>query len=199
MGERHPDRNLRSTVRETRGRSRPEPGVLCWNCRRLTPFEEDRCQFCDAAFAGSTGGAFATSRLGDRPVRPPPPRPPLPSRSLADLVADLRKVHDVAGDRPSPSRDEHADSGHLFQCPSCGRFVSEKATVCACGVKFATSATTFTCPECDSVVPALEDSCPVCHVRFEDDLPRLTYACPRCGAQVTEEATRCSCGVWFEA
>lgn len=190
------ERHRAEAVRETRGDTRPEPGVLCWNCRRLTPFQEDRCQSCGAAFAGSTGGAFATSLIGDR--KPPRRRePPSPSRTLADLISDLQRVHDVAREK---RKDQEAAAGthDLFQCPSCGRFVSESASGCLCGVRFATSATTFACPECDSIIPALDDECPVCHVQFADDLPRVTYACPRCGSHVSADAAHCACGVWFE-
>jgi len=189
------ERHRSGAVRETRGDARPEPGVLCWNCRCLTPFQEERCQSCGAAFAGNTGGAFATSLIGDRgTVRRR--EPPAPSRTLADLISDLQRVHDVARDKLK--ENESAGGGDLFQCPSCGRFVSETASGCLCGVKFATSATTFACPECDSIIPALEDQCPVCHVQFADDLPRVTYACPRCGSHVSADAARCACGVWFE-
>lgn len=186
----------RESVREVRDAERPEPGILCWNCRRLTPFDHDRCQFCDAAFAGSTGGVYATSRLRD-PARKPA-APPEPSRSLADLLADIQRVHDIAPRRPAPALRQEDASPLLFQCPSCGRFVSERASECLCGVRFAPEVPTFPCPECDSHVPELEDACPVCGVRFEPDAAPVAYSCPRCGAVVAADAVRCACGVWFE-
>jgi len=194
MGPRPSDRGL---LREASGSQRPEPGILCWNCRKLTPFHEDRCQFCGAAFAGSTGGEYAMSRLVDRPARRPPTPPADVSRTLSDLLADIQKVHDVAT-RPSPLLREADTSVVLFQCPSCGRFVSERATACVCGTRFAAHAPTFACPECDSRVPELEDACPVCGTRFEPERPEVSYSCPKCGVLVAADAIRCACGVWFE-
>jgi rubrerythrin len=181
-------------IHETDSKERPAPGVLCWNCRRLTPYEDDRCRHCDAAFGGSTGGEYATSRLRDPRSPPRPPRTEL-SRSLADLLRDLGRVHDVSAllrEGPPEGPDEA-----LFQCPSCGRIVAEDARSCACGVRFTASEATFPCPECDSRVPALDDACPVCGTRFED-VPHVSYSCPRCGAPVAADALRCACGVWFE-
>src|SRR3972149_2936300 len=187
----------RSAVREAEGSARPEPGILCWNCRRLTPFERDRCQSCGAAFAGSTGGMYATSRLqASSPVFPSPA--PDPSRTLADLLADIQRVHDVSSRRPRPALPGTGESVVLFQCPSCGRFVSDKASECSCGVKFSLETPTFACPECDSLVPELEDACPVCGVRFEDARSLVSYSCPKCGVLVAADAVRCACGVWFE-
>lgn len=186
-----------SFVKETPGARRPEPGVLCWNCRSLTPYEEDECQSCGAAFGGSTGGAYATTRTGERPrIREPPPKPEK-MRSLADLLKDLGRVHDVSA-RVAEIRIAEADVPTLFQCPSCGRFVGEQATSCACGVRFSESSGTFPCPECDAVVPLLDDECPVCGVHFDEDVPHVSYACPRCGTPVSADALRCTCGVWFE-
>jgi len=189
-------------VRETQTAQRPSPGVLCWNCRKLTPFEEDRCRFCGAAFAGGTGGMYATSRVGERkPLRPPEP-PARPSRSLSDLISDLRRVHDVSvADREPLGRragtPSAGESVTLFQCPSCGRFVSEQATTCACGVKFASTPDIAPCPECGSHIPALEDACPVCGFGLETG-PKFRYSCPNCGLEVSVDAVRCACGVWFE-
>src|SRR5439155_7710780 len=44
------------------------PRILCWKCRKLTPFELDRCEHCGSAFAGGTGGVYANERK-------PRPRP----------------------------------------------------------------------------------------------------------------------------
>lgn len=199
MGFQH---GQQESVRETQSMERPSPGILCWNCRRLTPFEETRCQYCGAAFAGSTGGVYATSRVGEvRPPRPPEP-PTKPRRTLADLVADLQRVHDVARsiEEAQPPKERRAtprESVTLFQCPSCGRFVSESAEACACGVKFATTPDSFPCPECGSHVPTLEDACPVCGVTLGDG-PKMHYSCPNCGVEVASDTIRCGCGVWFE-
>src|SRR5438094_3916953 len=38
------------------------PRILCWKCRKLTPFELDRCEHCGSAFAGSTGGVYGSDR-----------------------------------------------------------------------------------------------------------------------------------------
>ncbi len=184
-----------ASIRETANGRRPEPGILCWNCRKLTPFEEDRCQSCGAAFAGGTGGAYATSRIG-KSTSTPPPVEPRPSRNLADLVADLQRVQDVSSSLVA--RLESGPSASLFQCPSCGRFVAEDAASCTCGVRFASSEDTFPCPECDARVPSLEEECPVCGVHFQEASSRITYTCPKCGNHVAADAIRCACGVWFE-
>ncbi len=92
-------------------------------------------------------------------------------------------------------------SVRLYQCPSCGRFVSEQSTECVCGVGFAPmSAVTFSCPECASRVPSDVDACPVCGRGFgpSGGGSEYVYACPRCGVHVTSDAVRCSCGAWFE-
>ncbi|HKZ98669.1 MAG TPA: hypothetical protein VJ326_03650 [Thermoplasmata archaeon] len=186
-----------SFVRELQHARRPEPGVLCWNCRRLTPYEEDRCQSCGAAFGGSTGGAYATARgaqtSGSRESSGSPPK----MRSLTDLIRDLGRVHDVS-QRTAGTRAVEERPPTLFQCPSCGRFVGEHATSCACGVRFSETSGTFACPECDALVPVLDDACPVCGVHFDEDAPHMSYACPRCGTPVSADALRCTCGVWFE-
>ena len=177
------------------------PRILCWNCRKLTPFELDRCQHCGSAFAGSTGGAYGSSRKGT-PRSVNASREALQSsrRSLTQIYDDLRRIHDLSVAPMDRPRDKEA-SLHLFQCPSCGRYVSEAATECACGVRFAPNTDlTFSCPECDSHLPGTENSCPVCGVEFELDAraTNVAYACPRCGANVSSDAVRCSCGVWFE-
>jgi len=183
-------------VRETRSTDRPAPGILCWSCRRMTPYSEDRCQNCGAAFAGGTGGEYSISRISTAPRR----RTPLetsatPSRTLADLLRDLGRVHDISTSVQRLQLDPAQTT--MFQCPSCGRFVEEDARSCACGVRFAASEATFPCPECDSRVPTLDRACPVCGVRFEES-PHLSYSCPRCGSPVSSDALRCACGVWFE-
>src|SRR2546426_440338 len=51
------------------------PRILCWKCRKLTPFELDRCEHCGSPFAGSTGGVYG----GDRKSRPRATSTPKPS------------------------------------------------------------------------------------------------------------------------
>ena len=188
-----------SPPRDGRESAHGAPRILCWNCRKLTPFELDRCQHCGTAFAGSTGGAYGSGRAGFRSIPVPKAEPPAPPRSLAELLADLQKIHDVSEEiapRPSPAQEETME---LFQCPACGRFVSEEATSCACGVRFAASTSaTSACPECGSLVPILEDDCPVCGVEFEPGAEDVAYACPRCGTHVALDAVQCTCGTWFE-
>ena len=177
------------------------PRILCWNCRKLTPFELDRCQHCGSAFAGGTGGAYGPGRSGkSRSASASREALQLSKRSLTQIYDDLRHIHDVSDPPPGRPREKEV-SLHLFQCPSCGRFVSESASECVCGVRFAPNTdVTFTCPECESHVPGTANACPVCGVEFELDARTTTvaYACPRCSANVSSEAVRCSCGVWFE-
>lgn len=197
--------------------SQREPQILCWSCKELTPFQEDRCVHCGAPFAGSTGGTYAAAPKARIPPSRPPPRPaprsggaplrsqasaptraatPDPKRSLHQLVDDMQRVHDVS--RPRDWDLEDGATATLFQCPSCGRFVSESAASCICGVRFADAPATFACPECAARVPVLDDECPLCHVRFAPEpRTRLAYQCPRCGAEVDEDATRCGCGARF--
>lgn len=179
------------------------PRILCWKCRRLTSFELDRCEHCGSAFAGSTGGAYRSPRkLTSSSSRPVEPQPAIRSRSLREIVEDLSRVRDLADSPREPPRDDGEVSLLLYQCPSCGRFVSQSAEECACGVRFAAGdELTFQCPECGSMVPSDEAGCPVCHVEFRAASlqDHLIYSCPRCGAQVDSEAVRCSCGVRFEA
>ncbi|MGQ0797556.1 MAG: hypothetical protein ACT4OI_06830 [Methanobacteriota archaeon] len=190
-------RGATSTIRPMGPRSSAAPGILCWSCRQLTPYEEERCQHCGAAFGGSTGGVYGagpTRGPAPSPLRPSPPRPET-SRTLTNLLQDLGRIHDVSA--MLQKLGAPAKETTLFQCPSCGRVVAEDARSCACGVRFAASEATFSCPECDSRVPALEDACPVCGIRFEA-APQISYSCPKCGTPVAADALRCACGVWFE-
>lgn len=175
--------------------------ILCWNCHKLTPFELDRCEHCGSAFAGSTGGAFGSGRVAaDRTGTAPKAARKPPKRTLAEIVEDLQQVHEVSPSGRGRPREGEL-SARLYQCPSCGRFVSEQATECVCGVRFAPmSAVTFVCPQCASRVPSEVNACPVCGVGFESSSGSsgYVYACPRCGVHVASDAIRCSCGVWFE-
>lgn len=192
----HLNREGAGGVREaTRGEVR-SPRILCWNCRKLTPFESDRCEHCGARFAGGTGGVYAHSRtVSARVPQAPPDDEELAEarRSLVQLFEDLQRVHDVSGShRYDEVREEETIT--IFQCPACGRFVSEDATDCACGVRFA-GAANAACPRCGASVPAGSGLCPMCS-RSE---PEVAYACPVCGAEVSEDASRCVCGARFEA
>ena len=136
-----------SGVREAIPGETRTPRILCWNCKKLTPFHEERCEFCGARFAGGTGGVYRPSR---------PTVPAIPSddqelvearRSLLQLFEDLQRVHDVSSNHHyDPVRDEETIT--LFQCPSCGRFVARDASECACGVRFASDHDFSVCPEC---------------------------------------------------
>jgi predicted amidophosphoribosyltransferase len=171
------------------------PQILCWRCRKLTSFEVDSCEHCGSPFAGSTGGVYGSGRLF-RDERPRSPRKPgRRARSLAEIVEDLRRIRELSEAARGPSRSE-AGILYQYQCPSCARPVSEQATSCTCGVRFAA---TFECPECASSVPSGRDACPVCGIDFR--ATGLTsghvYLCPRCGVQVSGDAPRCSCGARF--
>src|SRR6266581_4130417 len=48
----------------------PMPRILCWKCRKLTPFELDHCQHCGSAFAAGTGGAYGSGRSVNSRVGP---------------------------------------------------------------------------------------------------------------------------------
>ncbi len=178
------------------------PRILCWKCRKLTPFELDHCQYCGSAFAGSTGGAYGSGRVAtSRTLQVPKADPEPPRRTLAQIFEDLQRVHDVSGNTRKGRPRGKQVSLNLYQCPACGRFVSEQARDCVCGVRFAADGpSTRTCPECGSHVPSDTDACPVCSVRFDPGLDSgtIVYVCPRCGSHVTSDAVRCSCGVWFE-
>jgi len=177
------------------------PRILCWKCRKLTPFELDRCEHCGSAFAGSTGGVYASDRKS-RPrtasttkISSAPPK-----RTLLEIVEDLRHVNEGTTSVRGRPREKEL-SVRLYQCPTCGRFVSEQSTECVCGVRFAPmSSVTFSCPDCGSRVPSDVDACPVCSRGFTPSggASDYVYACPRCGVHVTSDAVRCSCGAWFE-
>jgi RNA polymerase subunit RPABC4/transcription elongation factor Spt4 len=185
------------------------PKILCWNCRKLTSFEVDRCEHCGSAFAGSTGGAYGTGRTSNsrtssrstgRATSGSKPPPASRKRSLAEIYEDLAHVRDLSASTRGRPREKDV-SMRLYQCPACGRFVSEQSTECVCGVRFAPmSAVTFACPECASRIPSEADACPVCGVGFAPSSPGggYVYACPRCGVHVAGDAVRCSCGAWFE-
>ena len=184
-------------VREALVDSERTPRILCWNCRKLTPFREERCEFCGARFAGSTGGVYATRRITVASV------PSVPSddeelvearRSLLQLFDDLQRVHDVSSARHyDPVRD--AETITLFQCPSCGRFVGEDAVDCLCGVRFASEDSVSRCPDCGASLDTPGAACPSCASRPHSE---VLYACPLCGAEVSADAVRCACGARFE-
>lgn len=183
-------------VREAVPSNPRAPRILCWNCKKLTPFYEDRCEFCGSRFAGSTGGMYATPSLPkvskeDRDLAEA-------RRTLLQLFEDLQRVHDVSS-RRHYDPETREESVTLFQCPACGRFVSEEAASCVCGVRFASESETFACPECGSRVPSRDELCPVCRTRFGAAGSSLAYECPRCGAEVSADAARCACGARFES
>ncbi len=187
-------------IREAHPEETRSPRVLCWNCKKLTPFHEERCEFCGARFAGSTGGAYGsfrtvTARVPE--VRSDDEELADARRSLLRLFEDLQRVHDVSSShRYDAAREEETIT--LFQCPSCGRFVAEDALDCACGVRFATDASESVCPECGSHIPGGAATCPVCAQRLASGRSEIAYVCPLCGAEVSEDAVRCSCGARFE-
>lgn len=178
------------------------PQILCWNCRELTSFEVEQCEHCGSAFAGGTGGAYRGGRIpADRSVTASKKSVEPRTRSLSEIVSDLRHIRDLA-DPPRPPARRKADSLQAYQCPSCGRLVSESATACMCGVRFSSSAgseVTFLCPECGASVPSAADLCPLCRVEFHGAgaAGDYVYACPRCGTHVASDAFRCSCGARF--
>src|SRR2546430_5226183 len=113
------------------------PRILCWKCRKLTPFELDRCEHCGSAFAGSTGGVYGS----DRKSRPRATSTPKPSsgprkRTLLEIVEDLHHVNEGTTSVRGRPREKEL-SVRLYQCPTCGRFVSEQSTECVCGVGLA--------------------------------------------------------------
>src|SRR3989449_33585 len=115
------------------------PRILCWKCRKLTPFELDRCEHCGSAFAGGTGGAYGSDRksrsrtMSTTKISSTPPK-----RTLLEIVEDLRHVNDATTSVRGRPREKEL-SVRLYQCPTCGRFVSEQSTECVCGVGFAPS------------------------------------------------------------
>ncbi len=200
------------------------PRILCWNCKKLTPFYEDRCVSCGSRFAGSTGGVYAARPASKSAAKAkstgaaksaPTGKPPIASkpravpaaasdetelaearRTLIQLFEDLQRVHDVSSRRQYDPRT-HEESVTLFQCPACGRFVSEDAASCVCGVRFASASETATCPECGSLVPSRDTVCPVCRSHLTGSRSDVMYQCPRCGTEVAEDAPRCACGARF--
>lgn len=185
-----------ATARGIRTGGTPEPRILCWNCRRFMRYDEDRCGSCGAVHGGSTGGAYAAGRVTAKEGPKLSDDVKASARSLANLLKDLDRVRDVSAKVAALRSPE--GSASLFQCPSCGRFVAEHATSCACGVRFSESPGTFPCPGCDALVPILEDECPVCGFLFDEEPVEVNYSCPRCGTPVSADAVRCICGVWFE-
>jgi hypothetical protein len=182
------DRNLK-TLSAT-------PQILCWRCRNLTSFEVDQCEHCGSPFAGNTGGVYASGRFRRDESVPASKKTGRRTRSLAEIVEDLRRIRDLTESFEEPSRREKGFQ-YLYQCPACTRYVSQRATACACGVRFAV---TFECPECASSVPSGRDACPVCGVNFRTgggSAGSTLYMCPRCGAHVAADAFRCSCGARF--
>ncbi len=124
-------------------------------------------------------------------------------RNLTQIFEDLQRVREIdgpsRGQRKAPPRGKEVFV-ELYQCPACGRIVSEEATDCECGVRFGEPTTlTFACPECGSTMPSGSGGCPVCGVTFgpSGDLDVFVYSCPRCGSRVASDQARCSCGVWF--
>lgn len=176
------------------------PRILCWNCRKLTPFEVDRCEHCGSPFAGATGGAYRSGTLPRSRTSPRGPSRPDSKRSISQIVEDIQHIHEIGGSLTRADTDDE-ESAPLYQCPSCSRFVSSHATDCVCGVRFAMAPVeSFACPECECRVPLDADVCPVCRVGFEsgEGSAEGTYACARCGVHVTADAVRCGCGAWFE-
>ncbi|HYM40525.1 MAG TPA: hypothetical protein VEY12_10385 [Thermoplasmata archaeon] len=188
-------------IREAETREERTPRILCWKCKKLTPFHEERCEYCGARFAGSTGGVYSSRRITVASV------PSVPSddeelaaarRSLLQLFEDLQRVHDVSSERRyDPVRD--AETITLFQCPTCGRFVSHDADECVCGVRFAAEPTVAVCPDCGAPLPAQDAACSACRAAGREPASDVSYACPLCGAEVTADAVRCVCGARFEA
>jgi predicted RNA-binding Zn-ribbon protein involved in translation (DUF1610 family) len=185
-------------IREAIGDEARSPRILCWNCRRLTPFHQERCEYCGARFAGSTGGVYASARSSVPSAPSDDEELAEARRSLIQLFEDLQRVHDVSSAHHyDPVRDQ--DTITLFQCPSCGRFVAEAATECLCGVRFAEESALAECPQCGAHLSGPTDVCPICRGRMDEPASDVAYACPICGAEVSADAERCSCGARFEA
>lgn len=197
----HVSREEVGGIREAMRADARAPRILCWNCKKLTPFQEERCEHCGARFAGSTGGMYGRTHTVNARV------PEVSSddaelaearRSLIQLFEDLQRVHDVSSTHHySAPHDEETIT--LFQCPSCGRFVAEDATTCACGVQFAAESGESVCPECGSHIPGGAAACPVCAHERRASASQTVYACPLCGTEVSEAAVQCVCGARFEA
>lgn len=185
-------------VQQALSKNARSPRILCWKCKRLTPFSEDRCEFCGARFAGGTGGVYRTSKASVPTVPTSDRELTAARRSLLQLFDDLQRVHDVSSSvHYDPVRGEETIT--LFQCPSCGRFVAQDATECACGVRFAPSRDESVCPGCGAHLAGGHGPCPVCHARPGEAASEIAYACPLCGAEVSADAVRCTCGARFEA
>src|SRR3989442_14573211 len=72
------------------------PRIICWKCRKLTPFELDQCEHCGSAFAGGTGGVYGSDRKSrSRTTSAPKAASASPKRSLLEIVEDLRHVSDA--------------------------------------------------------------------------------------------------------
>ena len=193
----------RRGIREATGPERPSPGILCWNCRTLTPFPSGACKWCGAAFAGVHGGAYG-DQIPEITVRAPVSSPAaargLP-KNLKPIVRRLGIGESASEPRPveratAPSRVSTPPRQSLAaDCPVCGRPSAPGARRCQCGALFGDAPTTFNCAECGSVLPMQADHCFVCGVAFGQ--AGLMYACPLCGASVPEAATTCRCGARF--
>src|SRR5467141_5141589 len=81
------------------------PRILCWKCRKLTPFELDQCEHCGSAFAGGTGGVYGSGRKSrSRTTSAPKAASAPPKRSLLEIVEDLRHVSDATRSRSEERR-----------------------------------------------------------------------------------------------
>ncbi len=184
-------------VREALTDGARSPRILCWKCKKLTPFYEDRCEFCGARFAGGTGGVYRNAKTAPRLPETDDRELAEARRSLLQLFEDLQRVHDVSSRRQyDPER--HEETVTLFQCPSCGRFVAEDATDCICGVRFVQEDSEEACPRCGGHL-ASGGECPTCRRSAHEPVDEYLYACPLCGAEVAADAVRCVCGARFEA
>lgn len=200
-------------IREATDDQRPAPGILCWNCRNLTPFPAETCKWCGAAFAGSHGGAYGDA-LPERSLRAQVSTPAGPARVAArDVQRMIKRLHreespaepriNLNARRITPAASTAAKDRRtqrprvmLLECPVCGRTSLPDARRCRCGAVFGDAATTFNCLECGSLLPMKADHCFVCGVSFAAG-HGLTYACPICGSSVTPSATACRCGAQF--
>ena len=185
------------------------PRILCWKCRKLTPAQDTwhddfpgglPLSANDLATLRAIVAANATPLAQARQARALPHADyGVRIRSPAYGVL-LRHVNDATTSVRGRPREKEL-SVRLYQCPTCGRFVSEQSTECVCGVRFAAmSSSTLPCPDCGSRVPSDVDACPVCSRGFTPSggASDYVYACPRCGVHVASDAVRCSCGAWFE-
>ena len=168
---------MRHGIREATGTERPSPGILCWNCRTLTPFPSDACKWCGAAFAGSHGGGYE-DQLPDRSVRGPVSSP---ATATVDSAKNLRRIVRRLGVSESAAEARPSAPAPPTARPSPPR-----------GARASPSTD---CPVCGSVLPMETDHCFVCGSAFHD--AGTMYACPRCGVIVPEAATTCRCGAQF--